>query len=351
MSNYHTNRFASTIIDWYKDNKRDLPWRHTTDPYYIWLSEVILQQTRVDQGMNYYLRFVNQYPTVLDLAAAHEDDVLKLWQGLGYYSRARNLHATAQIIAEEYKGVFPHEHKDILKLKGVGEYTAAAIASFAYDLPHAAVDGNVYRVLSRVFAIDTPIDTPQGKKIFAELAQELLDQKRPGIYNQAIMEFGALQCTPTNPNCNNCPLSDRCMAYAENKVSQYPQKAGKTKTRNRYFNYLDVRYQDSIYLQKRIAKDIWHNLYELILIETESPLSIEDLQQDTRFQELFAQAGKIMIQPAFQAKHILSHQNIYANFYTVTIETGLPDTYLQIKRSDMDKYAISRLVERYLEQL
>lgn len=351
MNNYTDNRFASIIINWYENHKRDLPWRHTTNPYYIWLSEVILQQTRVDQGLNYYLRFIERYPTVMDLAAANEDDVLKLWQGLGYYSRARNLHAAAQLVAKEYKGIFPAEYKEILRLKGVGDYTAAAIASFSYDLPHACVDGNVYRVLSRVFAIDTPIDTPQGKRIFAELANELLDKKRPGIYNQAIMEFGALQCTPANPNCGNCPLSDMCLAVAEGKVNQYPRKAGKVKTRNRYFNYLDIRYQDFVYLQKRTAKDIWHNLYELILIESENPLSIEELQNDDRFHEIFADAGQEFIDTAFQAKHILSHQTIYATFYRIEIEKELTGDYLQINKREIDNYPISRLVERYLEQL
>lgn len=339
------------LISWYEDHKRDLPWRDTTDPYLIWLSEIILQQTRVDQGYSYFVRFVQHYPAITDLAAASEDEVLKLWQGLGYYSRARNLHATAQIVAGQYKGVFPTEYKDVLSLKGVGEYTAAAITSFAYNMPYAVVDGNVYRVLSRIFGIATPIDTPQGKREFAELADELLDRKNPGTYNQAIMEFGALQCTPANPDCGRCPLSDMCMAYAEQKIGEYPKKAGKTKTRNRYFNYLDIRYGDYIYLHKRTAKDIWHNLYELVLVESENQLSVNELQQDSRFREIFARAGKVTIKPAFQAKHILSHQTIYATFYSIEIENELQGDYLQVKTADLEKYAISRLVDRYLEQL
>lgn len=347
MNNPTTNRFASIIISWYESNKRELPWRETTDPYFIWLSEVILQQTRVDQGYDYYVRFVHHYPGVVDLAAADEDEVLKLWQGLGYYSRARNLHATARIIADKYKGVFPKEHKDILALKGVGDYTAAAIASFAYNQPYAAVDGNVYRVLSRVFGIDTPIDTPQGKRTFSELADELLDKKRPGIYNQAIMEFGALQCVPANPDCADCPLSDMCIVYAQQQVKEYPKKAGKIKTRNRYFNYLDVRYRDYIYLQKRTAKDIWHNLYELLLIESDCQLNVEDLQKDDRFHKIFKDAGNTIISTAFQTKHVLSHQVIYATFYSIDIENELPDNFLKIKKSDVEKYAVSRLVDRY----
>lgn len=345
------NRFSSVIESWYLVNKRDLPWRETSNPYYIWLSEVILQQTRVDQGYAYYMRFVEQYPFVTDLAAAKEDDVLKLWQGLGYYSRARNLHAASRIIADKYKGEFPTEYKDILSLKGVGEYTAAAIASFAYNMPYAAIDGNVYRVLSRVFAIDEPIDSPKGKKIFRELADSLLDQQNPGLYNQSIMEFGALQCTPVNPGCTICPIGDMCLSYAADSVCHYPKKAGKQKTRNRYFNYIDIRSGEFMYLQKRTAKDIWQNLFELPLIESEKELDISDLQKDERFRSLFNNEESIKITPPICLKHVLSHQIIYASFYRIYIDRLIECPFTKILASDIDNYAVSRLVERYLENI
>ena len=234
--------FSQKIIFWYEHNKRDLPWRNTRDPYLIWLSEIILQQTRVDQGMSYYLKFVGEFPTVKQLAKADNEKVMKLWQGLGYYSRARNLHTTAKIILLEHKGVFPKEFETILALKGVGEYTAAAIASFAYNKPYAVVDGNVYRVLSRVFDISTPIDSTQGKKEFNHLAGELLDKNKPAIYNQAIMEFGAMQCKPINPYCAVCPLNTMCLAYSKKLVAELPVKSKKTKVRDRYFNYIVLNY-------------------------------------------------------------------------------------------------------------
>ena len=230
--------FSEKIIAWYDQNKRDLPWRNTKDAYLIWLSEIILQQTRVDQGMDYYLKFAKEFPTVKHLAKADNEKVMKLWQGLGYYSRARNLHTTAKIISEKYHGKFPDEYSDILSLKGVGNYTAAAIASFAFNKPYAVVDGNVYRVLARVFGIESPIDSTQGKKEFETLATELLDRKKPASHNQAIMELGALQCKPVNPDCSICALNTMCFAYSKKRINELPVKAKKTKVRNRYFNYI-----------------------------------------------------------------------------------------------------------------
>lgn len=345
-------RLSSILIRWYDANKRDLPWRNTSDPYAIWLSEVILQQTRVDQGYSYYNKFIQKYPKVGMLAMADEDEVLKLWQGLGYYSRARNLQAAAKSIEKDYNGVFPREHKDVLKLKGVGDYTAAAIVSISYNQPYAVVDGNVYRVLSRIFAIDEPIDSGKGKKVFAELAQELLDHANAGLHNQAIMEFGALQCVPVSPRCDICPASSMCLAYAQNKVAQYPKKAGKQKVRNRYFNYFDVRHDESMYLRKRSDKDIWQNLYELPLLEAEKELTIEELQKDEKFKALFEAASNVKIQYIRQIKHVLSHQIIYAIFYKVEVsEIRLDKDYLKIAAADIDDYPVSRLVHKYLEQL
>lgn len=342
------------LIRWYEQNKRDLPWRETKDPYFIWLSEIILQQTRVAQGYDYYMRFVKAFPTVSVLADAHEDEVLKLWQGLGYYSRARNLHSAAKMIVSEYNGVFPTAYKDILSLKGVGEYTAAAIGSFAFELAHAVVDGNVFRVLSRLFAIETPIDTTLGKRLFTDLANELLDVSNPGAHNQAIMEFGALQCVPVSPNCRICPLSDICLAFGQNKVSAYPFKQGKTKVKERYFNYLDIRIGSSMFLNKRTGNDIWKNLYELPLIETDQKLTLDELQNTNAFREMFEAVGNISIHPmGVTLKHVLSHRIIYANFYTIEITKGasIEERFLKIDKTDLFNFAISRLVDRYLEHL
>lgn len=344
------NKLSSILIDWYNINKRDLPWRDTHDPYIIWLSEIILQQTRVAQGYSYFMRFVEEFPTVVDLAKANEDDVLKLWQGLGYYSRARNLHAAAQMVVSQFGGVFPTDYKDVLSLKGVGKYTAAAIVSFAYNLPYAVVDGNVYRVLSRLFAIDTSIDSTPGEKEFAALAQELLDKKNAGLYNQAIMDFGALQCVPVSPDCHNCPASDICLAYAKNQVSQYPVKKGKTKVRNRYFNYIDIRYKDLMYLNKRGAKDIWQNLYELPLIETDKSVDWNTLSQDPRFRNIFEGVTISEVSHVCNYKHVLSHQILYASFYRVSVKDKIMTPYIEIPVSDIDSYAVSRLVEKYLDE-
>lgn len=342
------SRLSSILLDWYKHNKRDLPWRNTTDPYFIWLSEVILQQTRVNQGYDYYMRFVERYPTVLDLAQAEENEVLKLWQGLGYYSRARNLLTAAKSIKDKFQGVFPRGYKDVLALKGVGEYTAAAIVSSAYNDPYAVVDGNVYRVLSRVFAIHTPIDTTAGRKEFALLAQELLDKKHPGDYNQAIMDFGALQCVPVSPDCSLCPASEICLGLAQNKVNAYPVKQGKVKVRDRYFSYFDVHSNNTRYLKKRTERDIWQNLYELPLIESDSKISLSDLEKTLKYKSLFDKVVIKNVKLVDQRKHILSHQRIHANFYRIDIEGVLSDEFLQISNEDISVYAIPQLIHNYL---
>lgn len=242
--------FSTQIIEWYRTNKRDLPWRKTKNPYQIWLSEIILQQTRVEQGLSYYLKFIEKYPSIKDLANAPQDEVLKLWQGLGYYSRARNLHYTSKVITDKYKGEFPATYKEILDLKGIGEYTAAAISSFSFNLPYPVIDGNVYRVLSRVFDIDTPIDSTLGKKEFKELAYELINKNNPSEYNQAIMEFGALYCKPQSPDCENCIFTSTCLAFKTKKINELPVKSKKLKQKNRYFNYLVFIDEDYTYLKK-----------------------------------------------------------------------------------------------------
>lgn len=343
-------RFGQSLISWYNINKRDLPWRNTTNPYKIWLSEIILQQTRVAQGYDYYIRFIDAYPSISDLAQASERDILKLWEGLGYYSRARNLHYTAQKINDEYGGIFPDDYKVLLSLKGIGEYTAAAIASFAYNKPHAVVDGNVYRVLSRVFGVEDTIDTTEGKRNFAELAQVLILNQTPSLYNQAIMEFGALQCVPSSPDCLNCCLSDMCLALMNNAVSLYPKKKGKVKSRDRYFNYFDIHYQDSIYISKRVGKDVWQNLYEYALIETESQFDLESLLSYPDFIRLFENTEINYISQPVVIKHILSHQNIYASFYEVHISSSLQRGYLEIKSKEQEDYPMAKLIHKYLDR-
>lgn len=349
------DRISLILLDWYEKNKRELPWRETSDPYLIWISEVILQQTRVQQGWDYFLRFVHTFPDVQTLAEASENDVLKLWQGLGYYSRARNLHTAAKQIVSRFNGVFPNNYKDIISLKGVGEYTAAAIVSIAYNLPHAVVDGNVYRVISRLFAVETPVNTTAGKKTITELAQSLMPAKRAGEYNQAMMDFGSMVCTPAQPKCGECPLHANCLAFSMNKVSEFPVK-NKTKTvRNRYFAYFHIRHNNTTYLQKRSKRDIWKNLYELPLIESETPLDFAQLQQAKEFKNLFGDISDIAFKFQVSFKHVLTHQVIYANFYEVIIpDTGklnLEGNYVTVPDEELEDYPVSRLIMRYFETI
>lgn len=344
--------FQKTLTDWYQINKRDLPWRDTTDPYKIWLSEIILQQTRVAQGMDYYFRFIDAFPDVQSLAEAHEDQVLKLWQGLGYYSRARNLHHAAKEICEKFDGKFPTLHSDIIRLKGIGSYTAAAICSFAYLQPYAVVDGNVFRVLSRVFGIDTPIDSPKGKKEFEQLAESLLPKLHSAEYNQTIMEFGALQCVPVRPDCGNCPLSESCIALSKDAVNKFPVKSKATKVTERFFNYLFIRHDGKTYLQKRTQKDIWKNLYELPLIESDHLFTAAELCDNEVFTQLFGSTAQVKIQKEqYDFKHILTHRKIYARFFSIETDNicSLPG-WIEIPQKDLDHYAVSRLTELFLEK-
>lgn len=341
--------FSEVLLGWYEENKRELPWRETTDPYTIWISEIILQQTRVAQGYEYFLRFIHRFPDVKTLANASEDEVMKYWQGLGYYSRARNLHAAAK----NMNGIFPTTYNEVRDLKGVGDYTAAAICSLAYGMPYAVVDGNVYRVLSRYLGIEVPIDSTEGKKMFATLAQEMLDKSRPAIYNQAIMDFGAIQCTPQSPNCLFCPLVDSCSALKRGLVTKLPIKQHKTKTINRYFNYIYVRIGACTYLNKRIGNDIWKNLFELPLIETDTPVSEEDFKELPQVRALFTDGESLQLRSVCRnIKHVLSHRVIYANFYEVVLPESSTSfsSYLHVKIEDLEHYAVSRLVHAFLEK-
>ena len=341
------------LVEWYEMNLRSLPWRETSDSYKIWVSEVILQQTRVAQGLNYYLEFIKKFPTVHVLAEASEDEVLKAWQGLGYYSRARNLHEASKAIASIYGGKLPDTYKEIISIKGIGEYTAAAILSIAYNKPFAVVDGNVFRVLSRLFAIDTPIDSTIGKKQFSKLAQDLLDISNPGKYNQAIMEFGALHCTPSQPLCHTCPLHHLCKANLLNMQTEFPVKSKKVKVRSRYFHYFQIEYNGFTYLNKRTGDDIWKNMYEFPLIETEEHKDLSELMQTNAFKTLFADNSIIIHSNTNQFKHVLTHQRIYANFYVVEVVSSddfLKDKFIKLKSEDMSLHPISRLIHKYLEQ-
>lgn len=343
------SNFSEILVNWYGEHKRDLPWRESSDPYLIWISEIILQQTRVVQGYDYFIRFIQRFPDVNTLAQADEDEVLKYWQGLGYYSRARNLHAAARSV----KGEFPKTYPEVLALKGVGEYTAAAICSFAYNMPYAVVDGNVYRVLSRYFGIDTPIDSTGGKKLFASLANELLDKSRPAVYNQAIMDFGAIQCTPQAPACMFCPLAESCSALSKGMVMQLPVKQHKTKTTNRYLNYIFVRAGAYTFINKRIGNDIWKNLFELPLIETAESVSEEEFLTLPEFTKLFAENEIPVLRSVCRnIKHVLSHRILYANFYEVTLpeETISFSHYLKVRIDELEQYAVPKLIHGFLEK-
>lgn len=333
--------FYLLIADWYRQNARILPWRETKNPYKIWLSEIMLQQTRVSQGLNYYLKFIEHYPTVSDLANASEQEVLNDWQGLGYYSRARNLHATAKYIAHELNGKFPNTYNDIIKLKGVGPYTAAAIASFAFKEQKALVDGNVYRVLSRYFDISTPIDSTEGKKEFQEIADSLIPKDTPDVHNQAIMEFGSLQCTPVNPDCEQCVLNNDCRSFFNKTLSMRPVKEKKTKVRNRYFYYGIFTQNNKICVQKRTQSDIWQHLYEFPLLETETALVESELigHYETKY-------GLKPTHISDEVKHILSHQRIITRFLHFSkIPNDLKSCAVDV--CELKNIPLPRLIDRY----
>ncbi len=346
MSTVSTIRAALRL--WYDANKRDLPWRHTSDPYRIWLSEVILQQTRVDQGLNYWLRFVDRFPTVQELADSDDDEVMKLWQGLGYYSRARNLLVTARMIRDRYDGEFPSTYTELLQLKGVGEYTAAAIGSIAFGLAEPVVDGNVYRVLSRLFGIATPIDSTEGKREFREIAHRVLDRNDPGQHNQAMMELGARVCSPRDPKCGLCPVSDHCIALRDQRISELPVKAGTTRIRIRHFNYFFIRKEEGFFLRKRIEKDIWQQLYELPLIETQGVANGSEMKR-----RLNGSIGDHSMKKSGSLTHILSHQRIEAQFWEVGPigKFKVPADWIEVALEDMDRFAVPRLIDRWLKEM
>ncbi len=347
-------KISDIILVWYKKNRRNLPWRKTNDPYRIWLSEVILQQTRVDQGLAYYHCFVAQYPDIQSLALADEQEVMKLWQGLGYYSRARNLLTAARQVVDNHNGVFPGERTLLLQLKGVGAYTASAVASIAFNEPVAVVDGNVARVLSRLFAIGEPVNTPAGEKMIGQLADELLDHQQPGEYNQALMEFGALQCVPAaqNPNCPACPLNIHCLAFSKNSVAHYPVKLKKAKVKQRYFTYLVISHNGYTYIQQRTGNDIWKQMFEFPLIEHDAPAKAEELggeiERFTGLQQKDAEISGL----SGPIRHQLTHRTLHARFVHLRIINGgfsPPRRWKKIVPEEIADHPLPRLIDRYLE--
>ena len=346
--------FNGVLRKWYLKNRRELPWRETSDPYLIWLSEIMLQQTRVEQGLPYWVSFTSTFPTISDLAKAPEEQIMRMWQGLGYYSRARNLHAAAKQVATEHNGRFPSNYKNIRTLKGIGDYTAAAIASFSFNLPHAVVDGNVYRFLSRFFGIETPIDSTEGKKIFAELAEKLLDRKEPGLHNQAIMEFGAMQCKPANPYCEACPFAIECIALKNKQVNILPVKSKKTKVRDRHFHFIIIHDGTKTIVSKRVLKDIWQGLYQFPLIETEGKKSLNPETAISFAKEVLGNDNLALIKKSSQIKHLLSHQTLHCYFWWMSAENLNKKKalagYEVININHLDNIGMPQLIVKYLSE-
>jgi len=342
--------FSDRILNWYSQHKRALPWRETRNPYIIWLSEIILQQTRVEQGLPYFLRFLEAYPNVTKFAQAPESEILRYWQGLGYYSRARNMHKTSQLILTQYGGEFPTDYYELLKLPGIGEYTAAAIASFSSNTPHAVLDGNVFRVLARYLGVNEPINSSRAKKTFTQLAQQLLSPSHPGDYNQGIMDFGSLVCKPKNPLCEDCVLAMDCFALKNKLVDTLPVKVKGKKSRDRYFHYFIIEQQGQVLMSQRSEGDVWANLYEFPLIETTQAVDLPSLIDHPDYKACFGPAIPELIGDT--VKQILSHQNIFARFYRLSINPDL----LVIKShwnyyysENLDKLAKHKLISSFTE--
>ncbi len=339
--------FVKNLIRWNRDeNTREMPWKGEKDPYKIWLSEIILQQTRVSQGLDYYHRFIAAFPTIHHLAKAPEVKVFKLWEGLGYYTRCKNLIVTAKHISNNLNGKFPDQYQDILSLKGIGPYTAAAIGSFAFGLPYAVVDGNVFRVLARYFGISTPIDSLEGKKVFGNLANELLNKRQPGEYNQAMMDFGAVVCKPQLPLCDSCGLSENCKAFLKGNVQQLPVKEKTITKKTRWLYYLQIDYKGDTYVRKRGANDIWENLYELVLIESEGPIEMSDL---SHFKKLLGKNKFKLLHISPLYKHLLTHLTIYGQFVKITVNHPIEiKGYQKVSKKAFDKLPFPKFISNYL---
>lgn len=338
------DEFLTQVYNWYHKNQRILPWRETKNPYYIWVSEVILQQTRIIQGTEYFLGFINQFPDIKTLAEAEEDEIMRAWQGLGYYTRARNLHFSAKYIMKNFKGVFPDTYEEILSLKGIGTYSAAAIASIAFNLSFPVIDGNINRLISRFFGISTPIDSNAGKKEITKITNELIQHKNPGFHNQALMEFGALQCVPKSPDCLNCPVNQMCYAFNNNVVISLPVKQNKTKQRNRYFTYYLFDSGKYIWIEKRSGNDIWKNLYQLPLIEEKEEIDEQNLLNGNL---PFPNHEKVNVKSVSAIKkHILSHQIIYARVIHIEVKESFDAEmkFIKVEKKDIFKFAFPTLI-------
>ena len=345
------DKFHKILSSWFKENKRILPWRDINSPYHVWISEIILQQTRVEQGISYYLRFIDRFPDIKTLAVASEEDVLLMWQGLGYYSRARNLHHAARQIMKDFNGQFPDSYNNILTLKGIGEYTASAISSISFGLPYAVIDGNVFRVLSRIFGVNTPIDTTIGKKEFSILANSLLDKRDPGVFNEAMMEFGALQCVPRKPSCSICPFMNQCIAYQKNQIEQLPVKSKQPEQKNRYFNYLFINCEDKYYLHKREEKDIWHNMYQFPLIETKTDLGETEVISTNFFKEYINGSEAIIESVTPRIIHQLTHQKLHIRFFTIRINVPIKNPkWILISDKQVSDYPFPNPIYNYLKR-
>lgn len=343
--------FKEILLNWYYQNKRDLPWRNTLNPYHIWVSEVILQQTRVVQGLDYYHSFIKTFPTLHKLAEASTDKVMKVWQGLGYYTRARNLHKGAQQIIEQHNGEIPKTYDELLKISGIGPYSAGAIASFAFKQVVPAVDGNVYRVLSRIFGIFESTTTAGGKNYFFNLAADLIAKEAPDTFNQALLDFGALQCIPRNPDCLTCPFGTVCYAHRNNIVSQLPVKGKKIRPRNRYFYYLLIRFKGYTYIHKREGNDIWNSLYEFPLIETQNETDLDQLIQLKEWKSILGRRKISILHKSEQVKHLLSHQTIYSRYIIIKVNSVseyLKSHYLEIPIYDLQEYSVPRLIDNFM---
>ena len=345
-------KFGVIIRRWYKKNKRELPMRLTRDPYKIWISEIVMQQTRMNQGLPYYLRFIEAFPNVAALASAPEDAVLKQWQGLGYYSRARNLQWSARYIMEHLGGQFPGDFKTLLKLKGVGRYTAAAIASICYDEACAAVDGNVSRVIARLYGVEDPVNSPAGARQIEALAQEMIDTQDPGTHNQAMIDFGAMQCKPSSPLCTRCPLAEGCNAYLTGRVDMLPVKTPKQTPEKRWFYFYIIIYKDQVILTKRGEEDIWRSLYQFPVLESKTPLPEEELVNSLVPAPLHSHLHKLSL--SGPVLHQLSHRTIHARFIHVemsSLPSVLPRDWMPVSFQNLDKYPVPRLISRYLESV
>ncbi|MBK0384374.1 A/G-specific adenine glycosylase [Pedobacter sp. SD-b] len=343
--------FSERLIAWYRNNKRDLPWRNTNNAYLIWLSEIILQQTRVEQGLPYYLRFADAYPDVKSFANASEDQILKMWQGLGYYSRGRNMLKTAKVVQNEFNGVFPVAYADLITLTGIGEYTAAAISSFSSNEAKAVVDGNVYRVIARYFGVATPINSTSGKKEFQAIADNLLNRDNAGEHNQAMIEFGALQCKPKNPDCPVCPFQSSCYAYQHQKTNELPVKLKKLKIRERFFYFFIIHNKEEILIKRRDNNDIWAGLHDLPSIEFKERTGLEMVFSDPNFNQWFNDKSVIQ-KTSEEIKHVLTHQRLYARFVHIenfNLNAIEKNGWLKIKKDNLSDYGMPKLIFEYLK--